>query len=501
LACWCDGKCPHLAAPAAVFRAGHQAQAGAMLRRIIAENPGCGEAHMLFAHVLQETNHASFAVPHMDTAQEILGPLPRVLGNKANVMRNAVRLPAAIAAAREAVTAAPDNPMCWAMLADHLQAEGATDEMADTMRQAAAKFGRRHPGLRRMVAVACMELKDTAGALDALAGDGLSELDLFERGRALETAGAFPEAWRDWMAAKAMQRARGCNWNRGEAETRFAMLADGARPRRLAGIPRADLAAGAQPVFICGQPRSGTTMIEAALSAHPRIAGGDEMMMLPDLLQIMPALLQTNAPYPLSLGALRCADSAIIPNLMRDFYLRKAAAKIGGAKPAATWFTDKMPSNELHWPLLGLLFPESPIIATRRHPLDVVVSNMAHHLVHGGFISCSLEGFAANFAMVSRLLDHYRKSLPWLKVRTVPYEKLVADHRAGIDALLPPGAEPDSRCYDFHLSPWKSRTISHRQIKKPVNDKSVGRWRNFADFLKPVLEDLRPIMEGQGYGL
>lgn len=500
MACWCAGKCPHLAPAAAAITNGQLARADHLLRRILVCNPGCGEAHLAFAHVLQETNHAAFAVPHMERAEAILGPIPRVHVQKSNVLRNAVRLPAAVAAARDAVTAAPDNPMVWAMLADHLQADGHLDEMGDTMRQASIKFGHRHPGLRRMVAAACMEFKDTQGALDALSGDGLGELDLFERGRAFEAAGDYARAWADWMAAKAMQRARGCNWNRKEAETRFAMLADGARRRRFADLPRAEVAPGPQPVFICGQPRSGTTMIEAALATHSAIAGGDELMMLPDLLQLAPALLKTDAPYPLNLGALRLSENAIMPGLMRDFYLRKSRAKIGTAKPF-TWFTDKMPSNELHWPLIALLFPESPIICTRRHPLDVVVSNMAHHLVHGGFISCSLEGFGANFAHVARLLDHYRRQIPGLKVKTVPYEHLVADHKAGIDALLPPGCAPESACHDFHNSAWRARTISHRQIKQPVHAKSVGRFRPFLDFLKPVLKDLHPIMEAQGYGI
>jgi len=498
-----------MAAPAAAIKAGQMARADSLLRRILTENPGCGEAHMAFAHVLQETNHAAFAVPHIERAEKILGPGARISAQKANVMRNAVHLPAAIAAARDAVTAAPDNPMVWAMLADHLQADGLMDEMGETVRQASQKFGHRHPGLRRMVASACMEFKDAAGAIDALSGEGLNELDLFERGRAYEAAGCHREAWADWMAAKALQRARGCVWNRSEAETRFAMLADGARRRRFEDLPRADRSDDPDPIFITGQPRSGTTMIEAALSAHSRIAPGDELMMMPDLLGLLPGLLKTDAPYPLSLGALRLSENTILPNLLRDFYLQKSLAKIGDAafkrKPPqflwVRWFTDKMPSNELHWPLIGLLFPESQIIATRRHPLDVVVSNMSHHLVHGGFISCSLEGFAANFAMVARLLDHYRKQIPWLKVKTVPYEQLVADHKAGIDALLPPGCAPESACYDFHLSAWRARTISHRQIKQPVSSKSIGRYRPFLEFLKPVLKDLAPIMEAQGYGI
>jgi hypothetical protein len=500
LACWCNGKCPHLAPALGAIRAGQLMRADQILRRVLAENPGCGEAHMAFAHVLQETNHAAFAVPHIETAEKILGPHPKVISQKAHVMRNAVQLGAAITASRAAIAAEPDNALHWAALADHLQADGLLDEMTDTLRQAKTKFGPRHPQLRRMMAQACMELKDHAGAIEALAGDDLGELDLFERGRAYEAAGRYPQAWADWMRAKSLQQARGCVWNRSQAENRFAMLTDGARRRRFADLPRAELAPGlAQPIFITGQPRSGTTMLEAALASHPQIAGGDELMMMPDLLALLPGLLGFQAPYPLILGALRLADNCGMVELMRDFYLRKSLQKMG--HPKVAYFTDKMPSNELHWPLLHLLFPQSPIIATRRHPLDVVVSNMSHHLVHGAFISCSLDGFALNYAMVQRLLAHYEKQIAGLQLVRVPYEKFVADHRAGIDAMLPAGLPRDQACYDFHLSTFRSRTISHRQIKKPVNDKSIGRYKPFLDFLKPVLPTLAPIMEAQGYVL
>jgi len=465
---------------------------------------------MAFAHVLQEQNYGFAAVPHMETAERILGPSAIVSGHKANIMRNAMRLPEAIAAATAAVSAAPENPQYHAMLANHYQAEGRLDEMDAAIFEAVKRFGATNPAIRRMGAIAAMERKEPARALEYLAGDNLGELDLFERGRVFEALGEYGRAWSDWMSAKELQRKRGCIWNKPEAERRFALLADSARPGRFDKLPKAPPATiGPQPIFITGLPRSGTTMLEAALSAHPTIAGGDEMMALPDTIQLLPGLLNMRAPYPLILGALRLAENAAAPELLRDFYLRRAWQKLGQAvlndKPREArpvrWFTDKMPSNELHWPLINLLFPASPIIATRRHPLDVVVSNMAHFLVHGGFISCSLDGFAAHLVMVADLLELYERYLPALNLKRVPYEQFVADHRAGIDAIMPPGLVATEGCYDFHLSAWRSRTISHRQIKQAVNDKSVGRYKNFLPFLEPVLPTLAPTIERLGYGI
>lgn len=480
------------------------AQAGANLRRILTLNPGCGEAHKALAWVLVETNHAAFAVAHVAEAERLLGPVPAVLSQKAHVMRNAVQLPGAIAAAQEAIAAQSNNPLNWAMLISNLQADGRLDEMDKAAGEALARFGN-HPVLTRVYAAAFMERKNYRAAEEILSSPSVETdpLSLFERGRAYEALGEYAKAWHDWSRAKELQRAAGCVWNRAAAENRFAMLADAARPRHFRNLPRAGLAKGEpRPIFITGLPRSGTTMIEAALCAHRSIAGGDEMMALPDVIQLMPALLGVRLGYPAALGAMRLQENAGAADMMRDSYLRKAMAKIGyWRKCAKPWFTDKMPSNELHWPLVHLLFPESPIIATRRHPLDVTVSNMAHNLVHGGFISCGLESFAQNMVMVANLHEHYLAKVPELaaQVRTVPYESFVADPRAGIDRLMPPGLAPDPACYDFHLSPWRSRTISHRQIKEPVHDKSIGRYKPFLEFLKPVLGELAPLIERQDY--
>lgn len=507
VACWCAGTCPHVAQALGLIQHNKLHQAGLYLRRTLTLTPHCGEAHKALAYVLVETNHAAAAVHHNQEAERILGPVPAVASQKAHVLRNAVRLGDAIDAARAAVAIAADNPLNWAMLISNLHAEGLLDEMDHQAAAAVARFGN-HRALTRVLAVAKMERKDWQGAIEIFdTGEVPPETDpisLFDRGRCFEALGQYDKAWRDWMRAKELQRAAGCIWDKEAAVRRFAMLADAARPRRFKGLEPAQFSAEPQPIFITGLPRSGTTMLEAALAAHPRIAGGDEMMAMPDTIQILPAILSAGVQYPMAIGALRLAQNAGLVDLLRDFYFHQALMKIGRtAKPAATWFTDKMPSNELHWPLLRLLFPASPIIATRRHPLDVVISNMSHNLVHGGFISCSLEGFAANMVMVAALHDTYLARVPGLaaQVRRVRYESFCADPHAGIDAIMPPGLAADPACYDFHRSAWRSRTISHRQIKQPVHDKSIGRYKPFVEFLKPILGELAPLIERQGYGI
>ena len=81
---------------------------------------------------------------------------------------------------------------------------------------------------------------------------------------------------------------------------------------------------------------------------------------------------------------------------LRDYYLQRAR-QLGALRKRARWFTDKMPLNETHLGLIGLIFPKAPIIHLIRHPLDVVLSVFSNHLTHGFFCAYDLTGSQARF--------------------------------------------------------------------------------------------------------
>lgn len=505
MACWCNGACPHLAAPLQSEKDKKPGLAEKQLRAALLDAPQCPEAHLMLAHLMVDSNRAAFALDHVERAHQVLGDLPAIYLQRAITLRNMTLLHEAVEPAQKAVNLMPENPRAHAVLVDILQSMGNTEGADQCLAYARDKV----PGapiMRRLYALQLANAKDYAGAVALLQGDGLVPMELLDRGRYQESAGNYADAWRDWMQAKAMQRAQGMVWNGDKARQRTAALFDSVRRPRLDLIPRADPPSLTPPAFITGFPRSGTTMVEAALGAHPRILPGDELMMLPDTIALLPKITGAGAPYPRALLALAFSENKNAVGILRDFYIRKAHQKIaqGTHHLFAEWFTDKMPSNEWHWPLISILFPTSPIFHLQRHPLDIVISNMSHHLVHGGFVSCGLESFAENMVLVDGLTQHYLKKVEALRnqVITVRYESFVADHRAEIDVMLTAlNLPPDPACYDFHKSEWFSRTISHRQIKEPVHDKSVGRYKPFAEFLKPVLPMLAPIMEREGYTL
>src|SRR6202040_3667760 len=112
---------------------------------------------------------------------------------------------------------------------------------------------------------------------------------------------------------------------------------------RLRILPRAAIREdGAQPLFILGFPRSGTTLVEQTLSAHPRIAAGDELPYVNEITGAMPRMLNSPLAYPEALAELWMGDRQQGLDELRDYYLERVR-QFGIAVPGTAWFTDKMP--------------------------------------------------------------------------------------------------------------------------------------------------------------
>jgi len=497
--CWCGGACPHIALACELEKQKRPRLAEIELHRVLVDNPDCRQARSVLARILANENRAAFALEHLDTAIGTAGPDPELIAQRAIILRQGAEIPMAIGAARERAIAAPDD--VWAQQAYllALQLDGCLTEAQSVV----FDLDRRFPGnvhLRRFAALIEADSGDHERALARLQQNDLTALELFDRGRIHEKLKHYREAWQDWMTAKAMQRKAGARYNHQSHARHVAELCDTFTASRMRYLFACDMPAERPwPIFITGFPRSGTTMIEATLSSHPQIVAGDELPFLLETIQRMPAWLRVNRSYPKALMASSLPENAMMLSLLRDFYQRKSHAKIGPGVAGMAYFTDKMPSNEKHWPLIRLLFPQSPIVHLRRHPLDIIVSNMSHFLTHGGFVACALEWCASHMLLLDDLMAFYQDNIAGLEVAEVRYEDFTRDHRAIIDRMLPADLPRDPRCYDFHLNAWHSRTISARQIKKPVNAGSVGRYLPFLEFLEPILPIIEPVLRRHRY--
>lgn len=253
--------------------------------------------------------------------------------------------------------------------------------------------------------------------------------------------------------------------------------------------------AAASPVFIVGFPRSGTTLLESMLDAHPALTTMDERAFIQDLIDTMQ---DRGLRYPLDLGKLSAHDCETLRTQYRD------AVRTQTAADPARRLVDKNPLNILRLPMIARLFPHARIILSLRHPCDVVLSNYMQLFQSPSYAAmcADLQTLARGYADAFDFwLDQARVfGSPVLELR---HEDLVDDLPAAAAAVADfLGIERDARMHAFDR---RSRergfisTPSYHQVVEPLNRKGVGRWQRYRRELEPALPYLDPYLRRWNY--
>jgi hypothetical protein len=270
---------------------------------------------------------------------------------------------------------------------------------------------------------------------------------LLEKGRLLDRIGRHDEAWTAFAEGEALaRRLSGQEYQDEAARQHIERLRFFFTEERLRGLPRAGVRRDVpQPIFILSSPRSGTTLVEQTLSAHPNIAAGDELPLIQEIAAIMPRMLASPLDYPDALAELWMGDQCEGLDNLRDYYLQKIR-QLDVLRPGARRFTDKMPLNETHLGLIALLFPEASMIHVLRHPLDIMVSAFSNAFTHGFYCAADLASAATHYVRVMELVQHYRGQMTarYLPIR---YEDIVTDQEAGVRTLLRLSRQPPLRLH------------------------------------------------------
>ncbi len=232
-----------------------------------------------------------------------------------------------------------------------------------------------------------------------------------------------------------------------------------------------------RPIFIVGMFRSGTTLCEQILSSHPDVYGAGE---LPDINQLSYSINPTKAhdKSPVSLRNVtqdklnQCADS----------YLKT----LNNASTMATRIVDKMPTNFMHLGLISKLFPNAHIVHMIRNPRDSCLSMYFQRFGPQMTFTTDLIELADYHLSYQAFMRYWNEVLD-IKIHDVVYENLMSDQENMTRAMLEfCDLEWDERCMNFHKSKRDVNTPSYDQVRKPLYKKSVARWKNYAEHLKPL---------------
>ena len=231
------------------------------------------------------------------------------------------------------------------------------------------------------------------------------------------------------------------------------------------------------PIFIIGMPRSGSSLIEQILSSHRRVQGLGESGALSRL---------TDGGFP---GAGQPDDPAGWRPLA-EAYL---AAMRGRGWKGAPRFVDKTLENHLRVGLIHLMFPRATILHSLRDPVDTCLACFRQLFTTGEQTLYDLREIGEAYVRYRRMMDHWREVLPG-RVIDVDHEALAADPEGRIRWLVTKacGLDWDPNCLSFHETPGAVRTASAAQVRRPIFQTSIHRWRRYEAHLGPLFEALGP---------
>jgi tetratricopeptide (TPR) repeat protein len=321
-----------------------------------------------------------------------------------------------------------------------------------------------------------------------------------ERGRAFDRLGRYKEAFESYTQSGTLLSNQTGHVDNTEArsarltgiEKSFAALANRSE------IPLPHPAPNApQPIFVLGFMRSGTTLIERILGAHPDVVPLGELKFIAEAASTLEKRVDGE------FNELLChPEPSIIAALTeeRDRYLVRVQSAHDVENCA--YFVDKAPFNSEHIGLIQLLFPQAPIIHAVRHPLDVVLSSYFVNFLEPNAWSRSLSSAANWYARIHEHMATMHRLFPD-RIETNVYENLVADTRSATERLLSYVGLPwNDRCLRFHEQAHGVRTASYEQVSRPVYGDSVYRFRNYLPYIgESVIARLRPAMDAYNYDL
>jgi tetratricopeptide (TPR) repeat protein len=473
--------------------------------------PGSAELRGELGACLLAGGQPERALPHLEQAAEALPGVARVQAHRALALRALRRMEQALPHLERAVALAPELAELHANLASTLESLGRNDDAAAAARRA-LELDPSQSLARLVLAQLAREAGDHQAALPLLEGllaqpqaEHERAWTLLELGKLLDRMGQHERAFEAMEQGQALAGRQPAAQRVDRAHfpallerlaTHYARQAEQPAP----AAPEVLTESTPCPAFLLGFPRSGTTLMEQVLLAHPGVRSVDEEEILGETLRALPRTIGRSLTYPDDLPSLTTPERVA---LRRDYH-RRLIGLIGpdaGEQPARV--LDKMPLNLVHVGFIRALFPEAPLLVMLRDPRDCALSGFMQSFVPT-VAMIHFDNIAGSAALYARVMDC------WLAARGL----------AGIDALelryedLVDGLEAQARRAVAQLGlPWDERVLHYRDgvagryistpsrqdVARPLFSRARGRWRRYQAQLEPVLPVLAPYVRALGY--
>ena len=501
----------------------------AYLERALSLQPNYAEALCNLGLVRIKQEQLDRAVVLLERSINLKPGYPEALIGLARALHKQDRTEESVSLLKQATENAPDNPDAWCQLGSvyteqseaelaesaynkslkidpqmvdaisglsHLRLESGDIEQAELLAKQAIAFRPDNLAARFQLAqVKKVKLgDDNLAALEAqvLEIDQLNDdkrISLhYALGKCYDDTKQYDKAFPHFMEGARIKRTK----------LKYDSDADAARIQRIIEIfdkPFFDARLGSGnasdlPVFVLGMPRSGTTLTEQIIASHPEVHGAGELRDLMEVVQqstiknkVGKTAEQNYQPFPENLNSL---SKDCISRWGQDYI-----ARLHQHAPKAKRITDKMPANYMALGLIPLMLPNAKIIHVKRNPVDTCVSCFTRLFNRHQDATYNLAELGRHYSNYARLMQHWQQVLPQGSFIEVQYEDIVADLEAQARRLINfVGLEWDDACLDFHHTKRSIRTASVTQVRQPIYSSSVERWRNYEQYLGPLLAEI-----------
>lgn len=242
------------------------------------------------------------------------------------------------------------------------------------------------------------------------------------------------------------------------------------------------------PIFIVGLPRSGSTLIEQILASHSKVEGTGELPDLGGIAVLVGKYRVDGVDYPEAAKKLSNRDW----QAFGEEYIDKTSRHRVTSQP---YFTDKMPNNFIHIGFLQLILPDAKIINARRHPLDSCLGAYKQLFGSGQEFTYDIFDLTEYYKQYDKVMKHWHRVLPG-KVLDVHYEETVTDLEWQVRRILDHCGLPfEEQCLRFYETKRAVKTASSEQVRQPIYQGALGKWRRYDKHLTYWKKELGYIVD------